>query len=199
MSTFSVEIEKALDVAVVERLDAEHVRTRIEPGNHERAVLAQREAADQLAGSLIEGDDVRAEHAAAALGDLPADAAGRACRSGRRVDVGDAGDVVRLERAVGDVAGREGDREHDRLGGEHAASAGPQLGFADRRVREPVQVTDLVQRQSTRDRRRSSAPAAATDHGKNELKKMSDSTMSPVVVSIKKEVAPSVRSMSGRF
>ena len=47
--------------------------------------------------------------------------------------------------------------------------------------------------------KRPETPASDVDHVNAELKKMSDSTISPVVESMKKLVAASVRSSSGRF
>ena len=44
-------VEEARDVAVVQRLGAEDLRARLEAGDHEAAVLAQREPADQLSRS----------------------------------------------------------------------------------------------------------------------------------------------------
>ena len=68
---FERRVEEAVDVAVVQRLDAQHVRPGLEAGDHEAAVVAQREAADQRAGARVERDDVRAEHAAPFLVTLP--------------------------------------------------------------------------------------------------------------------------------
>ena len=108
--------------------------------------VVQGEAADELARPRVEGHDVRALHALPALGHASADAAERSRERRRAVDVGDPGDVVGLERAVGDVAARERDRKHHRLGGNHAAAAADELGLAERRVRQAEQVPDLVQR-----------------------------------------------------
>ena len=66
---FIVSSKKLEMSAVVQRLDAQHLRTGLEARDHEAPVVAQREAADQLAGRRIERDDVRAEHAAAVLRD----------------------------------------------------------------------------------------------------------------------------------
>ena len=106
----------------------------------------QGEAANELARLRAERDDVRALHAAPALGHAPADAAELSRERRRPVDVGDPRDVVRLERAVGDVAARERDREHHGLGGNDAAAAPDELGLAESRVRQPEQMPDLVER-----------------------------------------------------
>ncbi len=65
---------------------------------------------------------------------------------GRPVDVRDAGDVVGLERTVGDAAAGERDRKHHGLGGHDAAAAADELGLAERRMRQAEQVPDLVER-----------------------------------------------------
>ena len=57
---------------------------------------------------------------------------GAALRRGA-VDVGDAGNVVRLQAAILDIAGGEGDREHDGLGAEHDCH--PQDKTADQHQR----------------------------------------------------------------
>ena len=44
-------IEKALDIPVVQRLNPQDMWSRLESGDDEAAVLAQREPADQLAGA----------------------------------------------------------------------------------------------------------------------------------------------------
>ena len=56
------------------------------------------------------------------------------------------GDVVRFQRSSEDAAGCECHREHHRFGGNHAAPAGTQFRLSHRRVREAVQMADLVKR-----------------------------------------------------
>ena len=51
-----------------------------------------------------------------------------------------------VQRSPEDGAGSERDREHHRLGSDHAPSARTQFGLPHRRVREAVQMADLVQR-----------------------------------------------------
>ena len=112
---------------------------------------------------------------------LPGDAAGRRGEVAVGIQIGDAGDVVRLQRPSGDAAGRERDRKHDRFGGEHAAAAAlTQLGLAERRVAQPAQMADLVQRDAFQVESARLRRPAPTDHGNAELKKMSDSTSAPV-------------------
>ena len=61
-------------------------------------------------------------------------------------------------------------------------------------------MADLVQRDGLDVEAPRDAGIRRVDHAETaELKKMSDSTISPVVVSMKKFVAASVRSSSGRF
>ncbi len=86
------------------------------------------------------------QHTGAVLGDAPGDAAPRAPRGRIRVDVREAGDVVRLQRAIGDAAGAEGNREHRRLGRKHTAAPRHDLRLADGGVPEPEQMSDLVKR-----------------------------------------------------
>ena len=56
--------KKLVDVAVVERLDAQAYVPGSRPAIVKRAVVVQREAADQLAGRGLNAIDVRADHAA---------------------------------------------------------------------------------------------------------------------------------------
>ena len=104
----------------------------------------ERVAGDDLLRLEIEGDDVGAVDALAALGHAALDAAlvGR-CHP---VEIEHAGDVVGLQHAVGDRAGRHRDRKHHRPRREHPASVAAQLGLADCRVAEPEHVADLVHR-----------------------------------------------------
>ena len=96
------------------------------------------------------------------------------------------------------VPGREGNRKHHRARPEHPPAAVGQLGLAQCGMGEPQQMTDFVEGDRFRGRS-DRGPRFAVDQSNVELKKMSDSTISPVIVSMKKLVAASVRSMSGRF
>jgi hypothetical protein len=139
-----VVVEKAIELPVVKGLRAKNVRPGLEAGDHELSGLAEGEPAHQLPRLRAERHDMRALDPAAALGDAPADAA-KLPREGRRaVDIGDARDVVGLERPIRDVAAAERDREHDGLRRDHAAAAADELCFAERGMREPQQVTDFV-------------------------------------------------------
>ena len=63
-----------------------------------------------------------------------------------RIEIGDAGDVVGLQHAIGDRAGGHRDREHHGARRQHAPPAGAgALGFAERRVAQAEQVTEFVQ------------------------------------------------------
>ena len=69
------------------------------------------------------------------------------CEVAVRIEIGNAGDVVGLQRPAGDAAGGERNRKHHRFGREHAAAAAfAQLRLAERRVAEAAHVADLVQR-----------------------------------------------------
>src|SRR6185312_11287533 len=89
---------------------------------------------------------MRPEHSLPTLRDLAADAASFPRVTRRRVDVADAREVVRLERAAQNSPGSERDGKHHRLGGEDAASAGPKLRLSHRRMRETVEMANLVDR-----------------------------------------------------
>ncbi len=128
------------------RFDADHVRARRQPGHRELPVGAQREVADHLAARRVEHHDVRAEDPRAVLRDAARDAAGVAAEMVRRIEIGDARDIVRLQRPHRDVAGPEGDRKHH--GGDADRMPLPRgaLRFTQRRVAEPAEMADLVKR-----------------------------------------------------
>ena len=116
-----------------------------------------------------------------------------------RIQIGDAGDVVGLQHAIGDRAGGQRDRKHHRAAnrardGRRCRCArfrqSPNAqGRADARARAAPPI---------RDRRGRAGRSAATENTKRVLKKMSASSIAPVVASIMKLVAPSTRSRSGR-
>ena len=104
------------------------------------------EPGNQLSRGRVEREDVRADDASAVLRDSAGDAAGRAAERRRsrrcpRCPAMSSARRVRFSRPR-----RERDREHHRLGAQDAPAAADQLGLADHRVAEPVQVPDLVQR-----------------------------------------------------
>ena len=113
-------------------------------------------------------------------GHPPGDAARVVVEAAVGIEIGDAGDVVGAERPVRDVAGANAIGNMTASAGHHAPSAGRQLGLTERGVSQSAQVTDLVQRDASRDRSGRRSPVAATDQAKAELKKMSDSRSSPV-------------------
>ena len=123
----------------------------------------------------MERDDVGADHARAVLGHAAADAAGGAPELLVAVDVRDAGDVVGAERAI-EAAGGERDREHHRLGAEHAASTRDELRLPDHRMAEAEQVADLVERDRLDVLASRPRPPPTTDQEKVEFRKMSDSS-----------------------
>ncbi len=109
-------------------------RTMYRPARQARdrkpALGVEREVPDQRASGGIEGDDVRAEHALAVLGDAARDAARVLLESPVGVEVGNPRDVVGPQRAAGRVAGAERDRKHHGLGRQHApATAARRLLF----------------------------------------------------------------------
>ena len=53
-------VQEAVDVAIVQRLGPKHLGPGLEPRDDEGPVVTQAEAADQLAGDGVEGDDMRA-------------------------------------------------------------------------------------------------------------------------------------------
>ena len=181
------QVEEALDVSVVQRLDAEDVGPGFETADDETAVLAQREAADQLAGAGVERDRRARRVRRGPLSvtvplmlprSLPEFGVRIGCRRSRR--------YRRPERSPLDRPGREGDREHHRLGAKHAAAAGAELGFAERGMTETEEMADLVKRdrldvEAIRLARLRDRPEKST-----EFRKMSDSRISPVTVSKRK-------------
>src|SRR5688572_10467803 len=92
--------EETLDIRIVQRLDADRIGTGIESGNLEITFLAKREAADQGSGAEVERDDVCAQHRAAAAANAPAHGAGACTKVPVGIQVGDAGNVVRLQLAI---------------------------------------------------------------------------------------------------
>ena len=180
--------EEAVDVGIVERLDADDVRARREPGDLELAVVARaakppmsapvsRLNATTCAPSSrrrCRGARVRA----------PPPVAARKSPSGYRSDTPAMSSGCSSRSR--DAAAAERNREHHRAGAEHAAAAvRTQLRFAERRMAEADEVTDLVQRHRL-EIEAAGSPAAAVDHGNAELKKTSDSTISPVTMSTTK-------------
>src|SRR3954452_15624617 len=61
-------VEETIDIGVVERLDADPVRTGREPANRKLSLRVQREASDHGPGRRIECDHVRAKQRLAVLG-----------------------------------------------------------------------------------------------------------------------------------
>src|SRR4051812_34031562 len=138
-------VEEARDVTIVQRLRAEDLRTRFQPGDHERAIVAQREPANELSRRGIERDDVSAEYTFAVLRDLATDAACLALERLIAIDVREAGNIVGSEPPIADVARREGDRKHHRLSAEDTPAARAQLGLAQSGMRQPEEMSDLVE------------------------------------------------------
>ena len=94
------------------------------------------------------------------------------------------GDVVGLERAILDVAGRIGDREHHRALAEHRAAA--RTAARSRRApsgRGPADGRSRATAIDSTSNRPASPPARPTSR-RSMLRKMSDSRISPVTASI---------------
>src|SRR5437764_6310307 len=68
-------VEKAPRIPIVQRLDADHLRARLEPRNDERAVCREGEPPNELARRGIERRDVSAKNPGAVLGDASGNAA----------------------------------------------------------------------------------------------------------------------------
>ena len=128
----------------------------------------------------------------------PVTAAGAVAEIAIGIEIGHARDVVGLQGPVRRDAAAERDRKHHGAGAEHAAPAfGSNLGLSQRGMPESDEVSDLVGRDRLQiEARRPPRPAPWTT-SKTELKKTSDSTISPVASSTTNEVAPSTRSMLG--
>src|SRR5688572_13875697 len=85
------------------------------------------------------------ERGAATVACTTADTPCRGLEATRWVEIRDAGNVVRLQHAVGNRAVAERDREHHCTGSHHAAGAvGPKLRFAERRMAQPDEMADFV-------------------------------------------------------
>src|SRR5688572_8653519 len=94
--------EEAINVGVVQRLDANHMRTWRQTRNLKRTALAERESTDECAGPRIERHDMRPDGSGPVAAQDPAGHRARVvAKITIRVEIGDAGDVIRLQRAVG--------------------------------------------------------------------------------------------------
>lgn len=80
-------LEEAVEIAIVERLDSQDVRARLQAGNGERAAGVHRKTADEGAAAWVEGNNVGAGHSCTVLCHTTGDAARFVSERTLRVEV----------------------------------------------------------------------------------------------------------------
>ena len=146
MKLYRLRRKETVGIRIVDRLDAQDVRARRQPRDHEVPCRVERKVADEDAGLGIEGDDVRADHALAVLGDAADDAAGveRSTAPDRESEMPAMSSACSTRSAVAPAVIAIGNITAP-LPMHAAAAAAAALGLADRGVAEPEQVPELVQ------------------------------------------------------
>src|SRR5690606_18794376 len=137
----SLDRKEAVDIRVIERLDAHDVRPGRESGNLELAALTQRETADERTRPGIERHYMRALNSAAVAHDAAAHGTGICAEVAVGIEVRHAGDVVGLQLTIRYRAAAEQDRKHHGAGRKHPAIVPClQLRFTDCGMSESEQV-----------------------------------------------------------